>query len=229
MAFVKKLGLLLLPLLLLTGCFDRSYSVKELHESRYWESTTEEILRAENYQDLVSIILYALEEHQEETTIRLYPENTGYAIAFALVQDACSEVRTETAVGSYLLHNLTFTMTELRESSYEIALSPSYRRTAEEYAAIVQTPSSTGVYELLLTAYEEGKDAVTVSYAHAAESPEELEKNILLLQKELVLGGPVTPDKAEELADIVPWEITFYPNTADSTMVEITFPEEPDA
>ena len=56
--------------LLLSGCsLEREYSVVEPHENQYWESTAEDILRAESYQDLVNTLLLLVEQHEETGTI----------------------------------------------------------------------------------------------------------------------------------------------------------------
>lgn len=215
--------------LVLTGCLDRSYSSVEPHENRYWESTAEDILRAESYQDFVNTILLLVEQHEETGIIRLYLTDVDYATAFAMVKDACTEVRLETAVGSYLLEKLDYDMEELRNSYYEVTLLPTYRRTQEDLDSIVETASSSAVYELLVTAWENQEPKLTVRYAHPAEEQDVLVDNILLLQTELVTGtaaqtpgenvGETAPET--ETPEITPWEIYFYPPEGEGTIVEI--------
>ncbi len=224
-------------LLLLTGCsLERQYSVVEPHENQYWESTADDILRAESYQDFVNTILLLVEQHDDQGTIRLYLTDVDYADAFTMVKNACAEVRLETAIGSYSLEALDFDMQELRNSYYQVGLLPTYRRTAEEAAAIVETASSSAIYELLLQAWEEGADRLTVRYAYLAEERESLLENIRQLQWELETGRQETPSDAqteegetpeipeipEELPeDYVPWEVSLYPPEGDSSIIEI--------
>ena len=229
----------------LTGCLDREYALVEPHENRYWESTTDDILRAESYQDLVNTILLLVEQHMAEGTVRLYLSDVSHATAFSMVKDACREVRQETALGSYLLDALDFDMEELRNSYYEVTLLPAYRRTAEDLASIVETASSSAIYELLVSAFEQGDGRLTVRYAYLAEEGETLVANIRQLQSELeggVLpqdtgggeapedpGGETAPPEegapgetpGEEAPSLVPWEILFYPPEGESSIVEI--------
>ena len=88
-------------LLLLTGCsLERQYSVVEPHENQYWESTADDTLRAESYQDFVNTILLLVEQHDDQGTIRLYLTDVDYADAFTMVKNAGAEVRLEAAIGS---------------------------------------------------------------------------------------------------------------------------------
>ena len=93
--------------LLLSGCsLERGYSSVEPHENRYWESNDNDILRAESYQDFVNAILLLVEQHEETGTIRLYLSDVDYSTALTLVKNACTEVREDTATGSYCLETL---------------------------------------------------------------------------------------------------------------------------
>ena len=233
----KRLVCLAAALLLLSGCsLEREYSVVEPHENQYWESTAEDILRAESYQDFVNASLLLVEQHENQGTIRLYLTDVDYADAFTMVKNACAEVRLETAIGSYSLEALDFDMQELRNSYYQVGLLPVYRRTAEEMAAIVETASSSAIYELLLQAWEQGADRLTVRYAYLAEERESLLENIRQLQWELETGQRLwedqggeggaepteVPEIPEELPEgYVPWEVSLYPPEGDSSIIEI--------
>lgn len=223
--------------LLLSGCsLERGYSSVEPHENRYWESNDNDILRAESYQDFVNAILLLVEQHEETGTIRLYLSDVDYSTALTLVKNACTEVREDTATGSYCLETLDFDMEELRDSYYQVQLLPEYRRTAEDLEAIVETASSSAIYELLIAAYEEGRPSLTVRYAYLAEERETLLANILQLQLELE-GVEAPPEEAGEQAPVeegaeilpqrqlpegrAPWEIHLYPPEGDSSIIEI--------
>ena len=228
-----------LACLMLTGCLDQSYSVVEPHENRYWESTTDDILRAESYQDLVNTILLLVEQHMDQGIVRLYLTDVGYTAAFSMVKDACREVRLDTAVGSYLLDTLNFDMEELRNSYYEVTLLPIYRRTAEDLDSIVETASSSAIYELLVSAWENGDQRLTVRYAYLAEERETLVANIRQLQAELEGNAAQTDASVGETEELppgdggessseegagetyVPWELFFYPPEGESSIVEI--------
>ena len=174
--------------LLLCGCsalLEDDYSVVEPHADRYWESAADDILRAESYQDLVNTILLLVEDQEESGVIRLYLSDVDYATAWSMVSDACTEVRTETAMGSYSLRALDFSVEELRNSYYEMKLYPDYRRTAEDIESIVNTSSSSVIYDMVLAAWQRGADRLTVRYTYLAEDEATLTENILLLQEEL--------------------------------------------
>ena len=231
--------ILCLPLaalcLLLSACslLEGNYSQVEPHADRYWESAADDILRAESYQDLVNTILLLIEQQEPSGVIRLYLTDVDYSTAWNMVKDACTEVRDETAIGSYSLRSLDFSVEELRDSYYEVALLPSYRRTQEDIDSIVETSSSSAIYEMILMAWEKGEDRLTVRYTYPSEDEATLTENILLLQQELEVG--VVEEGAEPPA-VTPWEIYFYPPGGDSSIVEIFFhpqaredPQSPDA
>ena len=237
---IRVLCMAAVLLLLLSGCsLEREYSVVEPHENQYWESTAEDILRAESYQDLVNTLLLVVEQHETEGTIRLYLTDVDYADAFSMVREACAEVRQETAIGSYSLEALDFDMQELRNSYYQVDLLPTYRRTAEETAAIVETASSSAIYELLLQAWEQGAERLTVRYAYLAEERESLLENIRQLQWELETGeisdvpplegempeeetGHTAQEPPAQLPEgYTPWEVYLYPPEGESSIIEI--------
>lgn len=189
---------LVLVLALLTGCslLDRDYGVVEPHANRYWEDSASDILRAESYQDLVNTLMLLVEQHGESGMLRLYLTDVGYIAALDMMRQAITEVREETAIGSYSLERMDFNMEELRNSYYQVELHPVYRRTAEDLAAIQETASSSAIYDMLLRAYEEGEERLTVRYAYLAEEQEVLLQNIRQLQAEL--EGFVLPGEGGE-------------------------------
>ena len=233
--------LLVLPLaalcLCLTACaslLEGEYSQVEPHADRYWESAADDILRAGSYQDLVNTILLLIEGQEPSGVVRLYLTDVAYTDAWDMVRTACAEVREETAIGSYSLHALNFSMEELRDSYYEVSLLPMYRRTQADIDSIVETSSSSAIYDMVLVAWERGEERLTVRYTYLAEDEATLAENILLLQRELEGAGAEgdTPaDPAEEAPEgqeaappaLTPWEICFYPPGGDSSIVEVFF------
>jgi len=198
--------------MLLSGCslLEQDYRSVELHANRYWEDgSSSDILRAESYQDLVNTLMLLVEAHGESGTLRLYLTDVDQAAALDMMKRAAAEVQEETAIGAYLLEGLDFDMEELRNSYYQVELRPSYRRTAEELAAIQDTASSGAIYDMLLRAYEEGRERLTVRCAYLAEEPEILLENIRLLQAELegfarpepLAGGQEAGEPTEETAE----------------------------
>ena len=216
--------ILCLPLaaacLLLGGCslLEGEASQVEPHTDRYWESAADDILRAESYQDLVNTILLLIEGQEPSGVVRLYLTDERYETALGMVEQACAEVREETAIGSYCLHALDFNVEELRDSYYQVSLLPVYRRTQADVDAMVETSSSSAIYDMVLLAWERGEERLTVRYTYLAEDETTLAANILLLQQELEGGG-----EPEEGAAPTPWEIHFYPPGGGSSIVEIFF------
>ena len=165
---------------------EQDYSSVEPHANRYWEEDAgSDILRAESYQDLVNTLMLLVEEHRDSGTLRLYLTDVDYVSALTMLKRAVTEVREETAIGSYALERLDFDMEELRNSYYQAELRPVYRRTAEDVAGIQETASSGAIYDMLLKAYEEEVPRLTVRYSYLSEEPEVLLENIRLLQAEL--------------------------------------------
>ena len=204
----QRFGLLwgaLLLLLLLTGCnslLEQDYSSVEPHANRYWEEDAgSDILRAESYQDLVNTLMLLVEEHRDSGTLRLYLTDVDYVSALTMLKRAVTEVREETAIGSYALERLDFDMEELRNSYYQAELRPVYRRTAEDVAAIQETASSGAIYDMLLKAYEEEVPRLTVRYSYLSEEPEVLLENIRLLQAELEGLTRPAADGGEETSE----------------------------
>lgn len=197
---IVAFGVVLGALLLLLGCaplLEQDYGSVEPHANRYWEEDAgSDILRAESYQDLVNTLMLLVEEHRDSGTLRLYLTDVDYVSALTMLKRAVTEVREETAIGSYALERLDFDMEELRNSYYQAELRPVYRRTAEDVAAIQETASSGAIYDMLLKAYEEGVPRLTVRYSYLSEEPEVLLENIRLLQAEL--EGYARPADGEE-------------------------------
>ena len=217
-------ALCLVPGLSACSLLEGEYSQVEPHADRYWESAADDILRAESYQDLVNIILLLIEGQEPSGVIRLYLTDASYSDAWDMVERACAEVREETPVGSYSLHALDFAVEELRDSYYQVSLQPVYRRTKEEIESIVETSSSSAIYDMVLLAWERGEERLTVRYTYASEDEMTLTENILLLQQELEVG---VVEEGETPPSITPWEIHFYPPGGDSSIIEIFFhPQE---
>ena len=99
-------GLLAL-VLALSGCaslLERDYSVVEPYADSYWD-TEEDALRAESYQELVNSLLMLVEQRSEEGTIRFYTDSDA---PYSQVVEASREVREETALGAYLVEEMSF-------------------------------------------------------------------------------------------------------------------------
>ena len=155
---------LLLTACLLTGCamlLERSYSVVEPYADRYWDSSAEDTLRVENYQDLVTSLLMLIEERAEEGVIRCYGE-TG---EFRQVTAAQAEVRRETTLGAYLLKDLRFS-SESGNGYSTITFQMTYREDAEDLDTIMTLSDTQSLVDLLRLAVREELEKQTAHFTY---------------------------------------------------------------
>ena len=155
---------LLLAACLLTGCarlLERSYSVVEPYADRYWDSSAEDTLRAESYQDLVNSMLLLIEQRAEEGMIRCYGESVEYSRALA----AWNEVRQETMLGSYLLQS--FRLSYEDGSGYgTLTCHIAYREDAEDIDSLMTLSDSQSLVDLLRLAVREEHEKLTAHFAY---------------------------------------------------------------
>ena len=155
---------LLLTACLLTGCamlLERSYSAVEPYTDRYWDSSAEDTLRVENYQDLVTSLLMLIEERAEEGVIRCYGE-TG---EFRQVSAAQAEVRRETTLGAYLLKDLRFS-SESGNGYSTITFQMIYREDAEDLDTIMTLSDTQSLVDLLRLAVREELEKQTTRFTY---------------------------------------------------------------
>ena len=190
------LPLALAACLLLCGCaslLERSYSTVEPYTNRYWDSSAEDTLRAESYQDLVNSLLMLVEQQAEEGTIRCYEEANSYIQA----QRARAEVRRETMLGSYLLEKLDFTY-QYSASYSTLTYHMTYREDAEALASIMKISDSQSLVDLLRLAVREEHEKLTARFVY--DTPRtEVTDAVEGLWLELCLGEA---DPAGNTADI---------------------------
>ena len=142
-----------LACLLLGGCaslLERDYSVVEPYANRYWDTSAEDTLRAESYQDLVNSLLLLVEQRAEEGTIRCY----GEASAAQQTQAASREVRLESTLGSYLLRRITYSC-EAGAGYSTVRVQMTYREDAEDVENMMTLSDSQSLVDLLRLAVRE--------------------------------------------------------------------------
>ena len=218
------LPLALAACLLLCGCaslLERSYSTVEPYTNRYWDSSAEDTLRAESYQDLVNSLLMLVEQQAEEGTIRCYEEANSYIQA----QRARAEVRRETMLGSYLLEKLDFTY-QYSASYSTLTYQMTYREDAEALASIMKISDSQSLVDLLRLAVREEHEKLTARFVY--DTPRtEVTDAVEGLWLELCLGEA---DPAGNPADIPdPGETAEPPEDeppAEGTDVQPELPPE---
>lgn len=161
---IKKFSLCLLAVLQLCGCaalLERSYSVSEPYADRYWDSSAEDTLRVESYQDLVNSLLMLIEQRAEEGVIRCYGEVGDYTQALA----AKGEVVRETMLGSYLLKNMRINF-ESGTSYSTLTCTMSYREDAEDIDSLMVLSDSQSLVDLLRLTVREERDKLTARFAY---------------------------------------------------------------
>ena len=141
----RLLPLLLACALLLTGCaamLERDYSVEAPHDRAPASEGNSSILRAEDYQDLVSAVYYFVSQGAASGTVRLY--NYDAETVEADLDAACLEVVQEDPLGAYAVDYIKYDCAHI-VSYYEVTLSITYRRTAEQIASVVSVTGSSAI------------------------------------------------------------------------------------
>lgn len=162
--FYGLLACLTVSTCLLSGCaglLERSYSVLEPYADRYWDSSAEDTLRAESYQDLVNSMLLLIEQHAEEGVIRCYGEVGEYPKALA----ARSEVQRETKLGSYLLKNFQLSFEE-GVNYNTLTCKIIYRDDAEDVDSLMTLSDTQSLVDLLRLAVREEHEKLTALFAY---------------------------------------------------------------
>ena len=193
--------------LLLSGCgsfLHREYSVVEPHASDYYEN--EDVLRAENHQELVNDLLILVGQQAKEGIVWLYTDGTA-AEAAALVEQACREVQGETPLGAYALDYITYTVDDTPRNHVAIALTIGYRRTAEQMNAIVHTTGIAALSTLLTAAADNGAAELTVQVSYFDRQ----EQEVLAL----------VADMQSQRGETEPWQVNFYPANGNVGIIEI--------
>lgn len=202
---------LLLALALLTGCaplLERTYTTVEPHSSRFWDSESSDILRAENYQDIVNDLLLLIGQHTEAATLRLYGFESGQPVS-DLLEQAGVEIQQETPLGAYAVEYLTSSVQSQR-GYCEVSVQIGYRRTAEQIQALVNATSPEAIYSLLDAALEGEKTEVAVRVSYwGPDGRARVENTLARLREERGLTEEEHP-----------WLVYYYPAGANVGLVE---------
>ena len=194
----------------LSGCglLERGYGSVEPHSSSYYESEAQDVLRAENYQDLVNDLLVLISGAAPEGTIWLYPGSEELDPEQA-VENACQEVQRETPMGAYAVEFITYAVSQDDRSYSEIKLEIGYRRTEAQIRGIVHTTSVSALHSLLTAAAERDAVELVVQIGYFQEQAEEVQTIVAQVQEE----QGVDPEQ--------PWQVVFYPNEISAGIIEI--------
>lgn len=197
----RILPLLMALCLLCTGCaslLERSYSSVEPYTARFWDSTAEDTLKAESYQDLVNSLLMLIEQRSEEGIIRYYaPEDEN---SYAQAIRAKHEVQKYTVLGSYLLSGMSVMCAE-NDGYCTLTYSMTYRKSAQDISALMALTDSQSLIDLLRLALREGHGSITAQFISKTSRDEVLNAVEELWQElyleELEESGVLSPTPSE--------------------------------
>lgn len=209
---LKKILILAALCLCLTGCSDfleRSYRVVEPYTDRYFASGKEDTLRAESYQDLVNSLLMLVEQETEVGVIEYYQPSMSQFHS----QLACREVLEETALGSYLLSDITAELL-YGEQFATLTFHMQYRQGVEPTG--IPLTDTQSLQDLLRVYVREGHSSLTASFS-VELSQTEVAAAVDALWQELAAEG--TLDNNAQC----PWSILYYPQNGSVGIVRILF------
>ena len=160
----RILTLLLAAAMLLSGCaslLERSYTVVEPYTDRYRDTTAEDTLRAESYQDLVNTLLMLVEQRAADGVIHYYGSSGVDAYMSAVA--ARQEVLQETVLGSYLLQDLVLHFSGGEEHS-TLSFTLSYREEAENPDNLMVLSDTQSLVDLLRMSVREEHSLLTARF-----------------------------------------------------------------
>lgn len=204
-------ALLLLPALLLTGCqsmLDRSVSSVQPHSQSLTALEDPSALEAENYQELVSAVLYLVTQHAESGIVRLY-NYTGDVEADLTA--ACLEVVQKDPLGAFAVDYIKHEVTRI-VSYYEASVTITYQRTAEEMGQIVSVTGSSAIKSELRDALAVFAPVVVLRISYFAEDDEYL----LSLIRQAYYDTPQSAFGPPQVS------LSLYPGTGIQRIVEIS-------
>ena len=216
----RVLALALCGCLALTGCsamLERSYESTAAHVDKPVTAEDSSVLRVENYQELVSAVLYLVTQCQEEGAIQLYDYQGDVERDLT---DACLEVAKEDPLGAYAVDYIKHEYTRV-VSYYQATVSIRYRRTPEQVRSIVNVTGASAIRDQLQDALAAFSSEVVLRVAYFAED----EASIAQLIRQAYYDTPVAA------LGMPASEITLYPDSGSQRVVEIllTYPEESEA
>jgi len=188
----RVLALMLAAVLLCSGCgslLNRDYGPILREEPQVQAEDDASALRAENYQGIISALLYFVEQREEKGILRLY--NYKDEVETDL-QAARREVLEEDPLGAYAVDYINFETVSV-VSYYEVSFSISYSRTATQMTGIQSAVGSTAIRSALAAAmgnYNEELVLRTGVYDRNPERLAELLREVYLAKPEAAMGYP---------------------------------------
>lgn len=206
--------------LLLSGCaalLDRPYAVVEPHAEHPVTGEDPSTLRAGNYSELVSAVLYLVSQCMEEGLIQLvdYEGDVG-----ADLNAACLEVAAEDPLGAYAVEFIKNEYTRIL-SSYEAHIDISYRRAPEQIRSLVNVTGTTAIRQEMGDALTDFVPELALRVGYFTGN----ERSIADLIRQAYYDTPAAALGMPEFT------VALYPDQGSQRVVEIilTYPQEPEA
>ena len=209
---MKRILLLLLCISLLTGCSSLapdSYHSVTPHEITDNPTTVTNAAEATNYHSLKIAILNQIRMGRTEGIIHAvnYEGNVEEDL-----KKAAYEVSTLNPLGAYAVEYMTHSC-NLLVTYYEIRISITYRRTAQEIAQLKTFTTMEQFRQMLTNAVDSFDDRIAVQisdYDHEAE-------DIAAFVTEYCISNPATVMEVPKIA------VSLYPESGKSRIVEVSF------
>lgn len=208
---------LLLACFLLTGCgsmLERSYSSETPHVQFFNEGDSRSILRAENYQGLVSALLHLVNKGEKSGTVRLYQYASVSGSAASDVDRACLEITQKDPMGVYGVDYIKYDV-EQTSSYYEVSVKLAYTRPKEEITGVISVTGSTAVAQELHSLLPERPERVVfrIGYFSREESADSLRQSVL----------EACSEESLHLPDLLEVQVNLYPDSGQQRVAEILF------
>ncbi len=213
-----RLAALLMALAaLLSGCsamLERSYVSSTAHVE--YTSLTEDssILRAESYRGLVDAILYFVNEHAGQGTIRLYNYTSDVEED---VDAACQEVMEEDPLGAFAVKSIDYTYSRI-VSYYEVLVTLTYSHSAQEVDAIRSVSGTTAIQQQLCQAMADFTSTLVLRATYFTGDVDSVRSMAAQAYFD-------TPQSAFGMPEI---QVALYPDSGTQRILEITlqWPED---
>lgn len=209
-------ALLLALALPLSGCgsmLERSHASVSPHEVSLAAEEDPSTLEAENYQELVSAVLYLVTQHVPFGMVRLY-NYTGDVEADLTA--ACLEVVQRDPLGAFAVDYIKHEVSRI-VSYYEVTFSIAYQRTAEEVEQVVAVTGSSAIKSALRGSLSTFDKACLLRVSYLSEEEGYLQELI----RQAYYDTPLSAFGALET------ELALYPESGIQRIVEVslTYPE----
>jgi len=208
---MKRLAILSLLLLLLTGCSlapDESLYV-EPHVDSSSQTSTPDAVTAENYVSLKNAILSMVRTGRTEGVIHV----TNYdGVVEEDLAEAAYEVSKLDPLGTYAVDYMTHSCTQI-VSYYEIRINITFRRTAQEIAEIVSVPTQANLEERLKEAIHNYDDRLTLRLSNYREQDQEIPAFV----------GDYCAANYGTVMEVPAVSVSVYPESGNVRILEINF------